>query len=124
MNPRWTHVRPRETMLHYMSSSCIKKNKNRLLSCRLHTVLLIFSDLTTWAQCVQFLSVILPISSGFHVPHLWTSLLSISAHAWVECGTAPTTAAQVCAFPLWVVEFKHSNSMLMVGDHFITAQRC
>lgn len=42
--------------------------KNKIFSCTLHAVLLIFSDLTTWAQRVQFLSVTLLISSAFHVP--------------------------------------------------------
>lgn len=125
MNPRWTHVRPCSITCHHHVFK-----KPRLLSSRLHAVLLIFSGLTSWVRCVQFLSVILLISSAFHVLHLWTSLLSVSAHAWVECGTAPTTAAQVCAVPLWVVVFllklccrSHSNSMTQC-DYFITTQRC
>lgn len=81
----------------------MKYKKKWILSCRLYAVLLMLSDLTTWAQCVQFLSAILLISSAFKVPR--PSLLSVSAHAWVEYGTAPTTAAQVCAFPRWVVQF-------------------
>lgn len=91
-----------ETMSHYMSQWYMK---NCILSCRIHTVLFIFSDLTTWAQRVRFLPVILLISSAFNVTHLWTSLLSVSAHVWAECGTVPTTAAQVCALPWFVVTF-------------------
>lgn len=110
-----------ETMSHYMSQCYMK---NSILSCRIHTVLFIFSDLTTWAQCVQFLPVIPLISWAFNVTHLWTSLLSVSAHVWVECGTVQTTAAQVCALPWWVVTFFYSNSpadqfVVMVGDYSI-----
>lgn len=86
-------------------------------------VLFIHSDLTTCARCVQFLSVILLISSAFHVAnsHLWTSLLSVSAHAWVECGTAPTTTAQVCAFPVRVVNLGFTpNALQDTLDNVLT----
>lgn len=62
IKPRWARVS------HCESTVCCIIRPHHILSCRLHVVLLIFSDLTTWALCVQFLSVILLISSAFHVP--------------------------------------------------------